>query len=140
MNTLNPLEKNTRVFPLTVPGAFRAWSAWANTQGCGCLQVVGVQSAFAGREHAERDALLVALCEVYSRAVNECAIALHFSRTDSEVDVHVATQIGQLFDWGIAELVHSMVGDAGPVVREWSAITRLALAAGAMAGPEREPA
>lgn len=126
MNTLNPLQKNTSVNALTVPSSFRAWAAWANLQGCGCLQVHAVQSAFTGREQVEREAFFVALCEVYSRAVNECAIALYFDRSDSQVDVHVATQIALAFSWDIADEVHARVAAAGPVVRSWADVTRLA--------------
>lgn len=136
MNTLNPLQTNTTGFPLTVPASFRAWSAWANIQGCGCLQVHNVKAAFEGREH-EVDAAEVALCEVYSRAVNETAIALHFSRVDSRVDVHVAKQITELWSASMAEHIHGKCAAVGPVVRSWAEVTRLAAEE---SGPESEPA
>lgn len=126
MSVLNPLKKHNTAFPLTVPGSFRAWSQWANTQGCGCLQVHAVKSAFDGREATESDAMMVALCEVYSRAVNETAIALHFDRTDSRVDVHVAQQISDFWSWDIACLVHSQCAAVGPVARDWESVIRLA--------------
>lgn len=138
MNTLNPLQKNTSGFPLTVPSAFRAWATWANTQGCGCLQVHAVKSAFDGRE-GEHEALYVALCEVYSRAVHECAIALHFDKLDSTPDVHVAMQIASMWDWNFAAAVHIQCGTVGPVVRPWADVIRLALQDPQQA-PDSEPA
>lgn len=136
MNTFNPLQKSGPVFPLTVPTAFRAWSGWANKQGFGCLQVAALRASFHGAGDDELARLMTALCEVYSRAIFECSLALHFDRADSRVDAHVFGQICELFDPLVAARVHDDCAASGPVCRDIAALTQLAMEAGHLASPD----
>jgi hypothetical protein len=118
MMSLNPLE-NMGPAPLTVPSAYRAWSHWTNKLGVGCLQVPHVFRSFEGRTgDADRDHLLAALCEVYSRAIFEASIALEYDRVDSLVDIHVLHEVSDRWGPDMATLVHASVRAVGPVARD----------------------
>lgn len=108
------LQKNGQSgFALTIPAAYRAWALWANELGFGCLQVSTVkQYESAGPQR------LAQLCEVYSRAVFETAIGLHFDAVDSNVDMLVLLQIQELFSAQLADEVHAAVKARGPVIRQ----------------------
>lgn len=119
----NPLEKDSSGFALTIPAAYRAWASWCNQQGFGGMQVARIHSSFAERTNPQdAEACLVALCEIYARAVMEHSIALAFSRVDSAVDAHVYAQIHELFSPAIALAVHDACAARGPVARSVDAI------------------
>jgi hypothetical protein len=118
MVQLNPLE-NTSPAPLSVPTAFRAWCFWANSLGVGCLLVPSIQRSFEGRlsDDAKKQ-LVVALCEVYSRAIFETTLGLEYDLVDSHADVHVFHEIESRWGLPLAELVHARVLANGPVSRD----------------------
>ena len=136
MLNLNPLKNDGNALPLTVPLSYRAWAHWSSVVGVGCLQVATLRQTFEGRsEPPEMQQLQDALCEVYSRAIFEVSIGLHFDRVDTRSDVCVLQLICELFDWGLAQYTHERVSKTGPVVRDWSAMLTLLLVAEAPTDP-----
>jgi hypothetical protein len=124
MTQLNPLlHRSDMQKSLTVPNAYLAWAHWVNLQNVGGLQVAAVHAAFNGRVSPDDErARLVALCEVYARAIFETALAIHFDECDSMSDVQVATHIALHFSDDLAVSVHRACRAHGPTVRDAAAM------------------
>lgn len=122
MPGLRPFESDKSATRITVPSAYRAWAYWATTVGYGCLQVAGIKAA-----NLDTPTELLALCEVYSRAVFETQLGLHFDQCDSKCDVAVLILIRELYTDAIAIGVHRNVAARGPVVRDYDAAVQDAL-------------
>lgn len=95
---------------LNVPNAFRSWAAAANELGYGNMQVHDAKLRV-GHECA------CILREVYSRAIMQNAIAVHFDLKDSAVDVLVFQQIADTFGLDTASAIHTDILVRGPVCR-----------------------
>lgn len=114
----------------SVMSCYRAWSHWCAKLDGGGYQVRHVA---AKKDRLTREQLLDPLCEIYARAVFECALALHFDRVDSHVDHEVLLQIVEAFGLSTADDVYRAVELVGPVVlrgSEGDAMRRLSAAVG----------
>lgn len=122
MSVLRPFQSDKTATRLTVPSAYRAWAYWATTVGYGCLQVASVRAM-----DLDKPTELLALCEVYSRAIFETQLGLHFDASDSHVDQAVLILIRDLYSDDVAVGVHRSVAAHGPVVRDYDGAIMTAL-------------
>lgn len=126
---LDDTEANTgHVF--SVMACYRAWSHWCAKLDGGGYQVRHVA---ARKDRLTHEQLLDPLCEIYARAVFECALSMNFDRVDSHVDHEVLLQILEAFGLQTADDVYRAVEKVGPVVlrgSEGDAMRRLGAAVG----------
>lgn len=116
--------------PFGVMSCYRAWSHWCAHLDGGGYQVKHVA---ARRERLSHEQVVMPLCEVYSRAVFEVALALEYDRCDTHVDHEVLLQIVDAFGLAMADEVFVACEKVGPVVKrtlEGNAMKRIVASVG----------
>lgn len=96
-----------------VMACYRSWAHWCARLDAGGYQVRHVAHR---KDRLQPDQILEALCEVYSRAIFEVALAMEYDKMDSQVDHQVLLQITEAFGLAVADEVHRWVNELGPVV------------------------
>lgn len=98
----------------SVMSCYRSWAHWCARLDAGGYQVRHVAHK---KDLLKPDQIVEALCEVYSRAVFEVALAIEYDKVDSRVDHQVLLHIAESFGLAVADEVHRWVSELGPIVK-----------------------
>lgn len=111
------LDVETGLTAFGVMPCYRAWAYWVARLDGGGYQVKHV---VARRDMLTGEQIVTALCEVYSRAVFETSLSVHFEGIDSKADEEVITQIAIAFGELVAQDVITWTAKHGPLVQHAS--------------------